>query len=391
MSAALTLARRGRSVIVFDKDVPGFGASTRNGGQVGSGNQKFRVKTLIEMKGRDKAVALLREGTGMLAFIADLIEREQIQCHFRRCGRFRGAIRPEHYDAMARELDDLRDVAGVESFMVPKSRQHEEIGSDMFYGGSVLPNDASLHPGLYHAGLMRCAMQAGATVVGKAEVTRIEKLASSFRVSTLKGDVIARDVVIATDGYTGHVVPELRRRIVSVGSAIITTGVLPEALYKKLLPKDRVYGNTNRVIYYYRGAPDQRRIVWGGRVSRRLVSAQSPAAYSHLAQELIDVFPELVDTPITHAWDGQIGYSRDEVPHTGKTADGLWYVLGFSGTGVSRATYFGHKVALKVLGDADGRTEFDEIAFNPYPMRELTERVVPVVEGWYRVRDKWNF
>jgi glycine/D-amino acid oxidase-like deaminating enzyme len=107
LSAALVLARAGREVVVVDANVPGYGASTRNGGQVGSGNQKFRVRTLIGMVGERKAVALLREGVEMLDGIEALVRDEKIDCAFVRCGRFRGAMRPQHYEAMARDMEDL--------------------------------------------------------------------------------------------------------------------------------------------------------------------------------------------------------------------------------------------------------------------------------------------
>jgi glycine/D-amino acid oxidase-like deaminating enzyme len=142
LSAALTLLDKGREVVVLDRGVPGYGASTRNGGQFGSGNQKFSVKRLIALRGEEKAAALLRDGTRMLDYVEYLVETEKIDCHFRRCGRFRGAMRPEHYEAMAADMKDLKRVAGVESFMVPRSEQQSEIGSEVFFGGSVLRNDA---------------------------------------------------------------------------------------------------------------------------------------------------------------------------------------------------------------------------------------------------------
>lgn len=390
LSAALTLARRGVNVVVLERDVPGFGASTRNGGQIGSGNQKFKVKKLIELRGHDNAIAMLREGTMMLEFIAELIDREKIDCHFTRCGRFRGAIRPAHYDAMARDMDDLREIAGVESFMVPRKDQHSEIGSDLFYGGSVLPNDGALHPGLFHAGLMQCVQNAGGQITGHAGVTRIDKNGNAYQLTTAAGILTAHNVIIATDGYTDNLIPELNRRIVSVGSNMIATGIIPEETYARLMPKNRVYGNTNRVIYYFRGAPGERRIVWGGRVGR-LTGTNTPAAYAHLAGEMLEVFPELEGVQITHAWGGQIGYSNDEVPHIGQTSDGAWYILGFSGTGVSRSVYFGNKVALKLLGDANGRTAFDDLPFDVIPLRPLTRRMIPILEFWYRLRDRYNF
>lgn len=389
LSAALTLLRNGRRPLVLERGVPGFGASTRNGGQVGSGNQKFRVEHLIALRGRAKAEAMLREGVMMLGFIADLIAREAIDCGFSRCGRFRGAIRPEHYEAMARDMEELKGLAGVESFMVPRAEQHREIGTDLFHGGSVLPGDASLHPGLYHAGLMARIAALGGMVEGGAGVTRIRAEGDGFTLATPRGTVRCRAVIVATNGYTDGLLPELRRRIVPVGSGLIATAEIPQERFAPLMPTGRVYGNTNRVFSYFRAPPGERRIVWGGRVGR-LAPATSPAAYGHLARDLLKTFPALADIPVTHAWDGRIGYTYDEVPHLGCTRAGIHYAIGYCGTGVSRSTYFGHKVALQLIGAADGRTAFDDLAFPAFPLQPVAVQAVPVVETWYRIRDRLN-
>jgi glycine/D-amino acid oxidase-like deaminating enzyme len=386
LSAALTLLRHGRSVAVFERGVVGFGASTRNGGQIGSGNQKFRVKRLIELRGPKKAEAMLREGVQMLDYIGQLIATENIDCHFSRCGRFRAAMRPEHYDAMARDMEDLKRVAGVESFMVPKAEQHKEIGSDIFFGGSVLPGDASLHPGLYHAGLVRRITEAGGAILGSTPVVGIEAEGSGFEVTTPTGVISARNVIIATNGYTDGLLPELGRRIVPVGSGLIATGEIPEATFSRLMPNSRVYGNSNRVFYYFRAAPAERRVIWGGRVGR-LAGNTSPKAFGHLARDMLHVFPDLADVPVTHAWDGMIGYTYDEVPHLGRTARGMHFAIGYCGTGVSRATYFGHKIALQVIGERAGQTAFDDLAFPSFPAHPVAKRAVPAVETWYRFQD----
>jgi glycine/D-amino acid oxidase-like deaminating enzyme len=287
---------------------------------------------------------------------------------------------------MARDMDDLRKIAGVESFMVPRAEQATEIGSDVFFGGSVLPGDASLHPGLYHAGLMRRIGESGGQVVGNAPAQSIATSKAGFAVSTPLGEVSCRDVIIATNGYTDALVPELGRRIVPVGSGLVATGEIPEPVFSRLLPKNRVYGNTDRVFYYFRAAPGERRIIWGGRVGR-LAGNTSPRAFRHLARDMLRVFPDLRDVPATHAWDGMIGYTYDEVPHLGRTAQGLHYAIGYCGTGVSRATYFGHKIALQMLGKSEGRTAFDELDFPAFPVHPAAKRAVPAVETWYRIRD----
>jgi glycine/D-amino acid oxidase-like deaminating enzyme len=326
----------------------------------------------------------------MLDYIEHLISSEGIDCHFRRCGRFRAAIRPEHYESMARDMQDLKRVVGVDSFMVPRSEQHTEIGSDIFHGGSVLPNDASLHPALYHSGLVQRVEAQGGIVAGNAGVHHIRSEGGGFVVETAAGPVFAKNVLIATNGYTDGLNPVLQRRIVPIGSGLIATAELPETVASRLMPKNRVYGNTNRVFYYFRLAPDARRIVWGGRAGRGAPPLSSKA-FRHLAADMLTAFPELGETPVTHAWDGQIGYTHDELPHLGCMADGIHYAVGYCGTGVSRATYFGHKIALQIVGHPDGRTAFDDLNFPAFPVHPIAKRAVPVVETWYRFRDFAKF
>ncbi|MBT6277111.1 MAG: FAD-binding oxidoreductase, partial [Chromatiales bacterium] len=163
LMGALTLARGGRDVLLLEAESIGYGASSRNGGQVGSGNQRFTVKQLTDLYGRDKARALILEGIAALDYVKSFIADENIECHLRVNGRFRGASRPEHYENMARDLEDLQDVGGVEAQMVQRGEQTDEIGSELYHGGMVLPGDASVHPALYVRELSERAEQAGVT------------------------------------------------------------------------------------------------------------------------------------------------------------------------------------------------------------------------------------
>lgn len=390
LSAALVLARAGRQVLVVDAGPLGFGASTRNGGQVGSGNQKFRVAALIAMFGERKAVEMLREGVEMLNGIDRLIAEERIDCAFVRCGRFRGAMRPAHYEAMARDMEDLHRHAGVAFEAVPRSDQHREIGSDLFFGGVVLPADASLDPGRYHAGLMARAAAAGARLESHAPVRAIETGSGGHVVRFDGHQMTARAVLVATNGYTAGVGAYLRRRIVPIVSAQIATGPVPAALMDRAMPRRRVYGNSNRVFFYFRPAPGENRIVFGGRAAH-LRREGAPSAFAHLARDLLSVFPDLSAVPVTHAFSGAIGYTHDNLPHLGQDRDGVFHALGYCGTGVSRATHFGRKIALKMLGRPDGASAFDHLAFPGHPFRTLAPLGVPLVEGWYRLRDRAGF
>lgn len=389
LSAALVLARAGRHVVIVDAGVPGFGASTRAGGQVGSGNQKFRVKTLIAMKGERHAVALLREGVEMLDGIESLIQDEKIDCDFRRCGRFRGAMHPDHYEAMARDMEDLRRYAGVDSAMVPRAEQHREVGTDLFHGGSVLPMDAGLHPGKYHAGLLARAVEAGVQVLGNMPVRGIRSEANHHGVCCDQHVIRARNVLVATNGYTKNVGAYFRKRIFPVLSAQIATGQIPPHIFATLLPSNRVYGNTNRVFFYFRPAPGEPRLIWGGR-GDWLSRERGAGIHAHLARNLLQTFPMLADIPVSHAWSGRIGYTFDEFPHLGCSPAGVHYAMGYCGTGISRATHFGRKIAWQMLGDPRGESAFSALAFPSHRFHAFTKIGVPAVTAWYRLRDRFH-
>ena len=140
------------------------------------------------------------------------------------------------------------------TYMVPRERQREEIASDYYYGGMVVERTGQLHPALYYGGLLKAAHRAGARLCANATPRRIERKTrrTASRVLTNKGPIEAREVVIATNGYTGDVTPTLKRRLVPVASHIIATEELPEDLAKSLIPKGRAVSDTKRVLCYYR-------------------------------------------------------------------------------------------------------------------------------------------
>ncbi|GMQ77344.1 MAG: FAD-dependent oxidoreductase [Gammaproteobacteria bacterium] len=385
LAAALTLARAGRRVVVVDAEAPGDGASSRNGGQCGSGNQKFTAAQLIARHGENKARALVSEGLAMLRHLGEFIESEGIECHFARVGRFRGATIPRHYEDLARDMRDMRKLAGVESHMVPRAEQHTEVGSDFYHGGAVLPNDGSLHPALYHRGLLQRAEEAGVQVIGHTPVTGVVSGPGQITVRTTRGRLRAGCALIATNGYTGTAFPQLKRRVAPIGSAMIATETLDPALLRRLMPKNRVVGSSSRIYHYIRLCPQGKRFLWGGRVKGGTLP-EGASGFAHLYGDMLRVFPELEGTRISHCWSGYVAYTYDVFPHLGQR-DGIYYAMGYCGSGVVRATYFGHKIALKILGDKQGRTAFDDLDFRNYPVHFLASRMVPAVTEWYRFRD----
>ena len=386
LNAAVETARGGRSTLVLDAGDPGSGCSTRNGGQI-STSVKPTLEKLTARVGADRARAIRQEGGNALDWIEDFVTREGIACDFRRAGRYHGAHTPKHYQTLLRDAELLRRNEGIEVFEVPRQDQRRELGSDIYHGGVVFPRHAVLNPARSQRGLMERAVDAGVHITGHCAVTGIARDAGGFLVKTAKGQVRARDVIVATNGYTGNVTPWLRRRVIPIGSYVIATEELPEDLVDRLFPTDRIVTDTCKVVYYYRASPDRTRILFGGRVSARetnpLLSA--PRLYADMCR----IFPDLSGYKITHSWTGTVAYTFDELAHTG-THDGVHYAMGYCGSGVSMASYLGMRMGQKVLGLKEGMTAFDGLPFPTRPLYYGKPWFLPAAVAWYRWRDRWQ-
>lgn len=356
LSAALTFARAGRDVLVLEKDDPGFGASSRNGGAFGA-NLRISFASMIGKLGLEQATAYYRGAREALATLGAVIEGEKIDCHFARVGRFTGAHRPGDYEALARDLELQKKHLGFEGHMVPRGEQRQYIGTDHYHGGRFTAWDGNLHPGLYHSGLLARARAAGATVLGRTPVTAIARDGADFVVAANGATVRAKQVVVATNGYGGDLSPWLKRRLIPLQSQIIATEPLSPNLMAKLMPGGRQLGDTCKLHHYYRTSPDSRRILFGGRAGQREVNDPRSSG-THLYKRLVALFPELKGVRVTHSWAGFIAYTFDHLPHMAEQ-DGIHYAAGYCGSGVAMATYLGQKTAQKAMGLKEAANPFD--------------------------------
>ncbi len=386
LCAALQTARAGRETVVFDAEDAGWGCSTRNGGQI-STSLKPDFAELAAKHGADRARAILEEGDRSLAWIGEFVAAENIDCDFRICGKFVGAHNPREYERLGRKIANPTAGLEIEAHLVPGAEQHAEIGSDFYCGGAVYPRFASLDPAKYHRGLLQRVLDAGAIVVDHCPVSAIERDGDGFRVATARGTVKARDVVVASNGYTGALTPRLRRRVIPIGSYIIATEPLPRELMDRLIPRDRMLGDTRRLVFYYRASPDRRRILFGGRVS--LAETDPFVTGPRLHAEMVKIFPELAATRISHSWVGFVAYTFDTLPHLGRD-DGVYYAMGYCGSGVGMASYLGTRIARQLLGLADGRTGFDGLEFETRPLYAGNPWFLAPSVLYYRWRDKLN-
>ena len=385
LSAALEFAKHGIDAVVLEANELGFGASTRNGGAVSGGVNVGKSFTgRAPVVDGDRAELLLSDAADAFGLIDRLIDEEQMACFWEKPGRFVGAWTRKHYDAQSRRLAMLNAAAQSGAFMVPRERQHEEIASDYYFGGMVVERSGKLHPALYYKGLLDACRRRGVAVCAKAEVIRVGRENSAWRVQTNRGAVATGDVIIATNGYTGGLTPALRRRVVPVASHIIATQELPQDLAWSLIPKARTLSDTKRVLCYYRMSPDGRRMVFGGRARFTQVDATVSAPILH--RYMVDRFPQLRGIKVTHAWTGNVAFTLDALPHMG-SRDGLHYCLGCNGSGVAMMTYLGWQTARKIGGVANYACSFDTEEFPGHPLYSGNPWFLPVAGSYYRLRD----
>jgi glycine/D-amino acid oxidase-like deaminating enzyme len=390
LSAARTLARRGARVAVLESETIGWGASSRNGGMVLTG-MKLGVNQLISMYGRDLAWRMYAASLATIDCVEQIVREEAIDCDFSRCGHLEVACRQKHFDDYARQAEVIAREFNHQIRVVPRSELETEIGSTIYYGGMVDEVSAGLNPARYVAGLGRAAMKAGAEIFERARVESLQRESSQgesgWKVTTSRGTLWAREVFVGTSGYTGKATPMLQKKIIPIGSFILTTEVLPEALARELSPRNRMIYDSKNYLYYYRLTPD-RRMLFGGRAAFFPETDQTIRRSAEILRRgMVDVFPQLRDAKIDYVWGGTLDFAFDIMPHAGQI-DGMYYAVGYAGHGVAMATYQGQKMAELIAGDKP-ENPFVGIPFPGAPLGLYNGKpwFLPFAGMWYKFLD----
>lgn len=362
LSAARETAAAGANTLVLEAGAFGAGCSGRNGGQVAY-SIKPSLAALTARYGKDRALAICLEGRDAVAYLRTLATAGGVDCDWRPAGCFFGAHTPRHFAAMARDAD--HQLPGLEQriTVVQRADQRREIASDAYYGGCVYHDDASVDPMRLLKSLLKRATDAGVSVLDRCPAQAVQPAGDAFEVLTPLGTIRARKILIATNGYSGPISPWHRRRVIPIGSYQIATEPLGADRVRELIPNGRNIVDSRRVVVYYRPSPDGERIIFGGRAA--LAEKDPLACVPRLRRMLADVFPQLRDVGITHAWVGWVAYTFDSLPHLGRHA-GIHYCMGYCGQGVPLAPHFGRRIGQQMMGLAEGRTALDDL---PFPSR----------------------
>ena len=386
LHAARTLAASGASVVVLDAKTSGFGASSRNHGMLSGG---LKIPAGLEQRlGQPWADAIQRTAFESFIYLKDLIRAEALDVDYVPTGRFIGAHSPKAYESLKTRRDNLEKAYGYHVRMVPREAQRAEVGSGFYYGGLVIDEVSGMHPAKLHRAVQGLAERAGAVVRGNAEVRAIDGSDGRFRLKTVRGDVRADKVFVATNAYTGAfngtMFPWLKRRLVPVTAYMMATEELPEALAANMLPTNRMCGDTKRSLFAFRLSPDRRRLIFAARAKFRDISEEEATPILH--RFACSVWPELAEFRISHCWKGRVAFTFDHLPHLG-VHNGVYYAAGCQGNGVSIMSYLGHQAALKMLSGSERQCGHDGVPFPTRPTYTGDPWFLPAIGAYYKSRD----
>ena len=385
LSAALALARRGASVVLLEAGRVAAGASGRNGGHVNNGTS-HDYAGLAAALGAEHARALYHAFDAAVDTVERVVREEQIQCDFRRAGKIKLAAKPAHYEKIARNFEVLHRDCDPETELLPRSRIREEIGSDAFHGGLLYRRSAMMHMGRFGAGLADAASRAGARIFEDAPVTALKRLdGHAHRVTTPRGTIEAKQVLVATGPSREGPFDWFRRRLVPVGSFIVVTEPLDAAQLDSIMPTRRTATTSKYIGNYFRIAPDDR-LVWGGRARFAMSDPTSDARSGDVLRAQLDAtFPQLRGVRLDYCWGGLVDMTEDRLPRAGEH-DGLFYAMGLSGHGAQMSVHLGQQMAKVMAGEA-AANPFGRLDWKAIRLNYGTPWFLPFVGAYYKIKD----
>lgn len=384
LSAAIHLAERGYGVTLLEAERVGFGASGRNGGQLGTGQRKDQ-RTLEEKFGKEWAHRLWSLAEDSVATVKGLIADHNIECDLTP-GVIMAAWKAGEVDWMKEEVDHMAREYGYEKLeFIPQKEMREQIGTTRYHAGLLDKGAAHLHPLNYALGIAKAAEAKGVKIYENTPVTKIIDT-DPAKVHTKNGTVTARFVVVATNGYLKKLEPRMARLIMPINNFIIATEPLSDNMARALIRDNVAVQDTKFVIDYYRLSADNRMLFGGG----ENYSSKFPrdiAAF--VSKPMLRVFPQLADAKIDYAWGGTLAITMPRMPDFGRLAPNVLYAQGFSGQGINMATLAGKLLSEAVAGQAERFDWMSKIKIPTFPGGTLL-RYPGLVAGmlWYAMQDR---
>ena len=393
LSSALHLAELGYTVAVVEAETAGFGASGRNGGHVGIGQRQDQMY-LEEKFGRDIASTLWAMGLEAVDTVRGLIDKHKIKCDLKH-----GNVHFAHRSKLNRELEEevnfLHQRYGFDQLeYLPKAQLSEVIGSDAYHSAIVDRASKHLHPLNFALGLAKAAVNAGVSLYEHSPVVSYQDSQSTsgggsdktVTVKTAKGQVVAKELILACNGYIKKLEPKINGYIMPINNFILATEPLSDELAAQVSPLDASMSDSRFVINYWKLSGDKRLLFGGGENYRRGFPSDIKNFVRHY---MLQVYPQLAATKIDYGWGGTLAITVNRLPHFGRLQDNIWYMHGYSGHGVPTATFAGKLIAEAINGKLERFDVFANLPTIKFPGGTLL-RWPGMVAGmlYYALRDR---
>ncbi|MFV1600475.1 MULTISPECIES: NAD(P)/FAD-dependent oxidoreductase [unclassified Phaeobacter] len=383
LSAALHLAEAGRSVILLEANRVGFGASGRNGGQLGSG-QRMEQDGLENLLGTADAEKLWQLAEDAKDLVKSLITRHDIDCHLKP-GIAHACFSKGEVDHEHRYVEHLQNRYGYQEITALDHDGLQAIcPSPAYVGGSLDMGAAHLHPLKYALGLARAAAAAGVRICEGSEVLNIDE-GKQIRLRTAAGEVVADQLVLACNGYLGGLNRRVAARVMPINNFIAATAPLG-AETARVLARDVAVADSKFVVNYFRLSHDGRLLFGGGESYGYRFPSDIAAT---VRKPMVQIFPHLRDVKIDYAWGGTLAITMKRMPYLVRLAPNVLSASGYSGHGVGTATHAGQLMAQAIAGESDG---FDTMARVPAPAfpggTAMRSPLLALAMTWYALRDR---
>jgi gamma-glutamylputrescine oxidase len=382
LSAALHLRQRGYDVVLLEAHRVGFGASGRNGGQVGSGQRQDQI-WIEKVMGRENAHRLWDLAEEAKALVKSLIRDHQMPVTFSP-----GIAHACWSDAEVRDsriyAEKLhRDYGYTHLEPLDRDGIRRLIGSPVYKGGEVDRDAGHLHPLAYALGLAAAAAKAGVRIHEGSEVHRVEPGAKPV-VRTSAGHVDCDQVILAGNGYLGQLNMAVAAKVMPINNFIIATEPLGDRA-KDILAEPVAVADTKFVVNYWRLSEDNRLLFGGG----ESYGYRFPDIVKTVSKPMLEVYPQLKGVKIDYAWGGTLAITMNRMPCFTTPAHNVLSVSGYSGHGVALATLAGKLMAEAVAAQSE---RFDLMASLPQPRFPggvaLRAPLLALAMTWYAMRDR---
>ena len=388
LSTAIEASKKGLKVILLEQNKVAWGASGRNGGQIGI-DISNGVQNLESKYGFETVKSLWNVSLDAVKLIDQRIDEFKIQCD-KKIGNLSVATNHSTVKDFESEIDYYQKKLDYHSTKIlTRDEVSEAVGSNRYFGGHLQVEGGHLHPLKYALGLADAALSLNVDIYEDSKVIKINEEKNYVEVLTLNGSVKAKNIALCCNAYLEEIDAGIKSKIMPIINYMIATQPISDDLQKTILPSDYCVCDTNFDLNYYRLSSDKR-MIFGGGVSYSLKHSEKLAKRTE--QRMRRVFPALSSEKAEYIWGGYVGITVNRTPDIGQTSPRIFYAHGFSGHGVALTGIAGKIIANSIFSGEKGVLEtFEKIKHRNFPGGRLFRMPLLVtISALQRMTDIFN-